>query len=293
MSPLLVSFLFAIGFALFLLGVVPRRYTRSSFAVFGERKLRLAGRLSRSLKLAGIYDQAPLFMLVSLIVASLVLGALIMLLAGSPYGILSGPVIVGFTANMYLIGRQRSFLVRASNELVPFLRRVEASVRAGRPVAGAYRDAVAETETLRLALDESAAKMSAGMPFIAALSETTEQLPLRMWIMFVRQLEIHETAGGNLAQAIAQTVTHIDTMLQLQAQARADYANQARQQKLIVLITFAALAVFVVFVNPSAIEKLTRNVLGIGMLCAGLGLILAGLWIGRKTLRDIDRRLNF
>lgn len=240
-----------------------------------------------------MFDQAPSFVLIGLVAASALVGVVFALLASQPLLFVGGPIVVFGYAHFQLLKRQRQFLARASAELVPFLRRIEASVRAGRAAPLAYRQAVLETKTLQRVLMHSADEMAAGATFVEALRGTVHRLPLRMWFVFVRQMEIHEEAGGRLSESLGQTVQQINVMLQLQAQARADYATQARQQNLIVVIVFGALIFFAVAVSPNAVAQLWQTGIGIIASIVGLSLIGGGLWFGRKQLRDIDRRLNF
>lgn len=260
-----------------------------------EQQRSLKERMSRALHAAGIFDKAPSLVLIALTLASAILGLLLATILGNVYAFIAGPPIVLVSAHLYLLSRQRSFLKRASDEMIPFLNKIATQVKAGKPAQQAYLDAVEESQVLREILEDSAAKISSGARFSHALLETLPLLPLRMWAVFVRQLELYEEAGGDLTTAIETTVSQVNSMLQLQAEARADYAIQAKQQKLILLIIAGGLAGFF-FVIPDGttrVAQLVTTPFGLIGTLIGVGIMAFGLWFLNKQLRDVERKLAF
>jgi len=275
------------------------------FAIPGPHRIDLTGpgapmdireRLQRAMHSAGMFDQAPSIILVGLSVVTVLAGLLLARTLGNIFiGFILAAIFVSVGTYLYLINRQRNFMGRASDELVPFLNKMATSVGAGMPAQQAYLQAVEDSVVLRELLEDSAAKISTGERFSTALIETLPILPLRMWAVFVRQLELYEEVGGDVTGAIQSTVTQVNQMLQLQAEARADYAIQSKQQKLIIGILLGGLGAFI-FVVPNGKEmtkSLVTDPVGIIGLVLGLGVIAFGLWFLNKQLRDVEKKLAF
>jgi Flp pilus assembly protein TadB len=290
-SSIAAAIAFAVGVGIVVFILIPRR-SSSPFAAATLRSRGVGERIQQSLRQAGIFDQTPTFVLLGLLIATVVVAVVLVALLHSIFWAIPAPAIVFFTFQLTLIRRQRGFMTRATDELVPFLNRISTSVKAGRPVQAAYIDAVHEANELRALLEDSAAKISSGMRFSDALLETLQVLPLRMWAVFVRQLELYDKTGGDVSSALEVSVQQINSMLALQAEARADYAIQARQQNLIILIALFGVAAFIVVVNHNALHTLITYP-GIIGLFLGLGVMAAGIWFGRKQIRDIERKLSF
>jgi Flp pilus assembly protein TadB len=193
---------------------------------------------------------------------------------------------------IYVRERRKRFLERASDELVPFLNRIATAVVSGQPAQQAYLDAVEESTWLRDVLEDSAAKISSGERFSHALLETLPLLPLRMWSVFVRQLELYEEVGGDVGRAIEKSVSQVNSMLQLQAEARADYTVQSWQQRIIILIVLGATLIWGL-IDPSRVSRVISSPVGIGGIVIGLLIIVFGIWFLQKQLKDLERKLSF
>ena len=220
---------------------------------------------------------------------------ILLVLVGSFWIIILAPILVLISWNIFIRLRQKAFLTRATDELIPFFNRIATGVQAGRPVPQAYVEAVRESNLLREMLDDSAAKITAGATFTDALLETIDTVPLRMWALFVRQLELHDQMGGNLGKALEETISQINEMLQLQAEARADYAAQARQQQIIFIIPLLGLLAFA-FLVPGGRELMTplvTTIPGIIISILGLSVMYAGYWFSGKQLKSIEEKLAF
>lgn len=289
-----MTLLLCLALAILALFVLPGRQRIRLISESGERTP-LAQRVQRSLQLAGMFDATPSLFVLSIVVIAVILGVIIALATSNPLTALFGPPIVIFGTQMMIYRRQRRFLNRAIDELIPFLNRVLTAVKSGRPMQEAYLDAVAEAKVLREILGESAAKIAAGAPFAETLIETLPDLPLRMWATFVRQVELYEQVGGDVATGIERTVSQINQMLQLQREARADVAMQARQQHLIVVMLAAGLfaTVFVVEGGTDRIALLFNNLAGIIGGLFGLSVMIGGVWFLNRQIRDIERKLSF
>ena len=289
-SPLLVTGLFTTALVLLVFFVFPGPQ-RVHLAEI-DRQMGLRKKIQALLHSAGIFDRAPGLLLVSLASFSLMIGALAALVFNSLLAFFIGPILVPLGAYFYVRERRRRFLERASDELVPFLNRIATAVISGQPSQQAYLDAVEESVWLREVLEDSAARISSGERFSHALLSTLPVLPLRMWSVFVRQLELYEEVGGDVGKAIEKSVSQVNTMLQLQAEARADFALQSWQQRVIILIVIGATLIWGM-IDPARVSRVLGNPAGVIGLLIGLGIIVFGVWFLQKQLRDLERKLSF
>jgi Flp pilus assembly protein TadB len=291
-SPLLIAIVFSLGLAILAFLALPGRQ-RIRFSEPGSR-LNLRERLVNGLREAGIFDQSPSIFLLIGIGLSVVISALLWFLLGNLAYIVFGPLLVYVGFRVFINSRQRRFQTQTYEELIPFLNRISTAVRAGLPIQSAYLQAVEDSQALKPVLSDSAAKISAGAEFIPSLVETIPLLPLRMWATFVRQLELHQEVGGDLAKALQTTTDQLGKMQRLQAETRADFSMQQKQQRLIMgIVGFGIFAMF--FLLPGGGERFAATFsspLGIGMNIFGIGVMVAGVVFLNKQLKDIDRKLN-
>jgi Flp pilus assembly protein TadB len=291
-SALVASVIFASGVTLLVLSLMPGRPI--SRFVFSSEPRSVAENFRRQLRAAGIFDRTPSLLLVALASSSLVLSGVLWALFSSFWAVFLGPPIVIAGTKWYLLRGERRFLARATSELIPFLNRITTQVRAGRPAQQAYLDAVADARLLRDILSDSAAKISTGARLSESLLETLELLPLRMWSVFVRQLELYEKVGGDIGKALETTTVQVNQMLQLQAEARADYAIQKRQQQLVILIAIGSVFLFAA-VGPGlgSLALMFTTTFGLVGLVLGLTLFTIWIWFLNLQLRDVERKLAF
>jgi Flp pilus assembly protein TadB len=291
-SPILASIFFATGVAL--LGLVFAPQAVREALVEPVRSQRLTERLQRNLRLAGIFDKAPLAVVLAFVGCMVVVAIVVSVLLGSPVaGVAAAIVVVPATASYSLMSRQRQFLNRAADEVSPFLNRIASSTKAGRPVQTAYIQAVEESTYLRRVLADSAAKMTAGMRFREALVETIPLLPFRTWSIFVRQLEAHDESGGDLGNSLDETVRAANEIILLHAEARANYATQARQQRIIVGLGLGGTAFFIFVNGAQNFSLLWTTPAGIGAIILSLCITGFGLWFSRKQMNDIYKKQAF
>jgi Flp pilus assembly protein TadB len=289
-TPLTVTILATSAFAIILLFVLPGRQRLAFYTP--ERRKRFNERFRERLYAAGIFDQTPSFLFILLLAVSFLLGLFLSILLSSIFAIALGPVIVYALFRFYISRREQVFLEKATDELVPFLNRISTAVIAGQPAQRAYLDAVESSRYLKEPLEDSAARIAAGEKFSQALLGTLPYLPLRMWAVFVRQLELYEDVGGDLSSAIERSVSQINAMLQLQNEARSDYAIQKKQQSLILLIISGAMLLLFLLDSGRIISAFT-SVIGIIGFIIGGSLIAFGVWFLNKQLRDVERKLSF
>lgn len=289
-SSIAVALIGTAGLAILVLLVLP-----------GRQRLSLASprtqpgvlqRFRNALVEAGVMEETPALAMFMFFLGSLIAGIFAVLLLSSLLAFVLGPLLVFLFVYTYIRRRQRRFLNKAAEELVPFLNRISTSVTAGKPAQQAYLDAVEESHWLRPILEDSAAQITAGRRFSHALLETLPLLPLRMWAVFVRQLELYEEVGGNVAESIERAVSQVNTMLQLQAEARADYAIQDRQQKIILIIISMGMGYWVL-TNPSRFLAMLSSTPGLVGMFSGIIVMGLGMWFLNKQLRDVERKLAF
>jgi Flp pilus assembly protein TadB len=291
-NPVVISVLLTLGLAILLLFTIPGKQNIGSSVK--NKGAGLRERIKKSLHSAGLFDQAPSIIAIALVAIISITALIFFKFVGWP-GIILAIVAVLFSAQMYLIHRQKAFMSRAHDEMVPFLNRIATSVGSGVPAPKAYMQAVEEANVLKEVLEESAAKIATGEKFTNALLETLPLLPLRMWAVFVRQIELYEEVGGDAETTIQATVNQVNQMLQLQAEARADFAAIVFQQRIIILIVVLGLVgLFLVLPNGSEmLMVLLTTPIGIFGLVIGISVILLGLWVVSRSLRDIERKMSF
>ncbi len=166
---LLGGLLFWVGWLQMTKGEMPFRppaKAKDSFRVSLQRRLRKAGMVDTT---AGTFTYIIATICILVYVISL-------LVTGSLYaGILLWPVIVLF-AVFFLSMRERSYIKRASNEIVPFLRKIESQVRSGRTAQAAFIEALEEAKLLRVALEKSLFELRLNRPFAQVLKDTHYRL---------------------------------------------------------------------------------------------------------------------
>lgn len=293
----ILSFAAAVAITILLIIPSPLRIRGSLFGGTGlERSERpLADRIRQNLRKAGIFDQAPSLFVIAMIAASVVLGIVFVFLSKSLITAIFAPIIVVLATQLYIHRRQKQFLTRAIDDLIPFLNRIATSVRSKQPIRQAYLEAVSEAGVLREILGPSAAKIVAGAPFTPTLVETIPVLPLRMWANFVRQVELFENVGGDMTTGVERSVNQINQMLQLQAETRADYASMVKQQQAIMVILLVGILGYMLIV-PGGMDRvkiLVTEPAGVVGLIIGLAVIAFGISFLNKQLRDVDRKLSF
>jgi Flp pilus assembly protein TadB len=287
------TLVFCIGVMLCLLQFAPERY-RSPIRAIASHSEATVGRLGKTLGAAGIFNEAPTFIIITAVLSALAIGLIFATLFGNPALLLLGPLIVAAAAWLYLNSRQRTMVKTSGDMLVPFIRHMQSSVMAGVTVAKAYQLAVLDSPpAIRRLLDDSLSEMTTGMPFIEALRRTQTRLPLRMWKIFVRQMEIHDESGGDLAKSMIATVEHIDSMVSLQKLGQAQYASFAVQQKIALGLGVVVVFFFMSRLSYNQLSQLWTNPIGVVGLICGILLIAAGFFVTRRALGAIRTRINF
>jgi Flp pilus assembly protein TadB len=290
-NPIIIAVFFAIGLGLLVFLALPGRQRIS----FGDPQgPSYRQRIQSSLRQAGLFDYSPSIFFVALAGITTVIAAIIVILLGKIYFALLAPLVVFIGWHFFLSSRRQRFRERSYQELIPFLNRISTAVQGGLPIQSAYLQAVEDSVALKPALADSAAKISSGAEFIPSLVETIPMLPIRMWAIFVRQMELNEQVGGDLRRGLQTTIDQLAKMQRLQAEAQADFSIQKKQQQVIVLIV--ALGIFsLLFLLPGASERLETTIgspVGIVMMIIGVAVMIIGIVFLNKQIEDIDRKLN-
>ncbi len=115
---------------------------------------------------------------------------------------------------------------------------------------------------------------------MAALADRVDSEDFH-WV--VQAIEIHREVGGDLAEVLDNVYATIRDRNRIRRQIQA-LSAEGRFSALILLILPVAMFGLVTIINPNYIGELTDNSLGIGMLIAAAGLMVAGaLWLKRIT----------
>lgn len=283
-------FALTIGAILFFLGWVGKR-EESPFAL-RQYQQRLSLRVQQRLRRAGFTETSPRLAI------TIILGVLG--LAMVTLAVVTGSLIAPFfVAPLILVGawvylgwRERSFMTRVSNELIPFLRKIHSNVVSGRSVQGAFLEALKESKMINQALEASVVELQLNRPFIEVLHDSQERLPLRAWSQFVRQLELHYETGGDLGEVLTDTIEQIQVMMQLQSEMRAAYGKIAKQQNVLVFIGLGTIPIMQLLM-PGAMGTLIGTSAGLIVLAIAAVCMVAGILIGLVMVRDIEAKLDF
>lgn len=287
------SLAMALGVIICLLKFTPNYY-RSPLRILSARRDTIVERFQKALQTAGLFSEAPTFIVVTGALSAGVIGLVLATLFSNLIFFVFGPLIVLMVGYYYLGRKQRKLVNTSGDTLVPFIRSIESAVRVGTPLPTAYKQAVIESPPgLRSRLDESLAEMATGVPFIDALLHTQERIPLRMWRVLVRQLEIHDRAGGDLPKSMAATVKHIDAMISLQKLGQAQYIVFAVQQKIAFVLGVVIIFVIGSRLSPNQWSELATNPLGLVGFMMGVIVISVGVFITRQALKAVRERINF
>lgn len=292
LSPLALTVLFGIGLLLVVGSYLPEHFTSPFVERQDEFRVTSIQRFQRKLRLAGYFDRSPSFFLFGMLIVGCVVGFLVAAATGKLILAPLGPVVVTAATLAHLTSRAHNSIIRASAEIVPFLRNIEAAVRSQMAAPIAYRRAVERSNALRPFLEPSVADMISGASFPEALRGTVERLPLKTWAIFVRQMELHERAGGPLAEALAETVKHLDMLVQLQSKARAQYSSQRMQQRIITAVSLGGILLFMLKIDREIASLLWTTPAGWLVLLIGGSIMSFGLWWGRRQLATIAEKLN-
>ena len=115
---------------------------------------------------------------------------------------------------------------------------------------------------------------------MTALADRVDSEDFR-WV--VQAIEIHREVGGDLAEVLDNVYATIRDRNRIRRQIQALSAEGRFSALILILLPIAMFGVVAVL-NPEYIGELTANSLGIGMLIAAAGLMVAGaLWLKRIT----------
>lgn len=289
-----IVFVFVVGLLALLIGALrtPPEDLRASLAQGAHlRRDKTYSGLSRKMRRAGFREIGPgALMLIMGLSAAFLVVLVLLFFRSTPWLVVPAVLAPPVFMNLYLSGKERSYLRRCLNEMVPFMRKIEAQVRAGQNVQVAFANAVTETPLYADVLSEPMQGLQLNRPFIEVLHETLEPLPLRAWYQLIQQIEMYSTVGGQLEDILSDSANQLNTLLRLQAEIRADYSRIERQQY--ALIVIAAIAVLGLFVS-GLMTALLSSAIGWIFIGAAAACMAGGVLFGRRQVKDIERRLEF
>jgi hypothetical protein len=131
-------------------------------------------------------------------------------------------------------------LKAASTEVVPFLRRIEASVKEGQSIQEAYSESLASTKVLKHVIGEPVKDL----PFTEALVEGAKKSHLRSLVTFANQVKLREKSGASLKEAFIKAAATA-SILEETREASAPNKGRSSKQKLIIAGAGAAAAVLI------------------------------------------------
>lgn len=289
-----IVFVFVVALLALLIGALrtPPEDLREQLAKGAHlRRDRTYSGLARKMRRAGFREIGPgaLMVIVGLIAAFLVV-LVLLFFRSSPWLLIPAVIAPPVILNLYLSGKERSYLRRCLNEMVPFMRKIEAQVRAGQNVQVAFANAVTDTPLYADILSEQVRSLQLNRPFVDVLHDTLEPLPLRAWYQLIQQIEMYATVGGQLEEILSDSANQLNTLLRLQAEIRADYSRIERQQyALLVIAVISVLGLW----SAGMMSTLMSSTIGWVIIGAALAVMAAGVLFGRRQVKDIERRLDF
>lgn len=267
------------------------RQRDSAFKPPSPKRPKFTQRLQRQLRRAGMTDTTPTaFMLVVGGIATMVYAAMTLLIG--PFGAIFLVPIVFVVAYLFLANRQRSYLKRSADEMVPFLRKIQSHVRTGGNAQSAFILAVSETTLIGPAIEPIVVQMKLNSkPFIELLGDSREYMPFRVWSTFVRSMEMHNEVGGALDRTLDDTVKQINTMIRLRATARRYYGPMKTQQYFMVGAGAATAPISLVLMG-GLFFQMFESFFGWVMFFMGLIIQLFGLFIAQRIIASVEKRIG-
>lgn len=286
---LIIAILFFSGAGLLLL-----ERTRAKDPVFKQKTRRSVGirkRVQRELRAAGKTDLSPTAFLLVVGAAAMMTYLAFALMLGLVAALFVVPIVF-VAAYFYVSTLQRSYFKNSANEMVPFLRKIQSHARAGGNAQSAFIKAVDETKLIGPAIAPIVDQMRMNnRPFMELLAETRQYLPFRIWSTFVRSMEMNHEVGGDLESALDDTVKQINTMIRLRAIARRYYQPMKSQQYFMVGAGIATAPMSILLMG-GAFLRMFDSLLGWIMFFTGLAIMLFGMFIARRIIIGVEKRIG-
>lgn len=208
---------------------------------------------------------------------SILLGPLAGVIVGA--GVLVSPVLA--------LRQRRAQRVRRFEEMLPStLTLMASSMRAGFSLAQALDTVAAETQDpIKREMQRVATEVQMGRPIEDSLREVAERMESRDLAWTVMAIKIQREVGGNLASlldTVAETMTKRE---RLRREVKALTA-EGRLSAIVLSIFPPAMAGVLFLVQPTYIEKLFSNAIGVVAIGFAAGMSVLG-WVWLQRIVDI------
>ncbi|HEY8345963.1 MAG TPA: type II secretion system F family protein [Symbiobacteriaceae bacterium] len=212
---------------------------------------------------------------------------------------LLGPVsgLLGALAGWALVGewvrsRQEIRLLRCAEQFREFLQSVISSLRAGRSILHALRQAHEDLQQipgrhgdlLPTVLEQALSELNLGAPLDAVLRRMADRIPLEEVRLFTDAVIISRVRGGNLIQVLLTLVRLNVERFQVLQEVRVQTA-QKRVEAAVVSAMPVVMLVLLTLLAPDYMAPLTRTAAGQAITGIGLCLVLAAYLISRRLSR--------
>ncbi|MGO9901060.1 MAG: type II secretion system F family protein [Solirubrobacteraceae bacterium] len=225
-------------------------------------------------------------LIVLVAVASVVGAGIVIVLIGSPIGVLAGPLVPFFA---YMLVRNRANRQRRlfERQLPDNLSVVASAMRAGQPFVGALQSVVdTAPEPSKRELRRAVTDAQLGVPLEEALGTLGERLKSLDFQHVALIATLQRETGGNTAEVVELVAETIRERLELRQMVRSLTA-QGRLAGLILSLLPVGLLVMVSVINPQYVHPLFHTTIGeILIAFAGLMTVMGSLVI--KKIVEID-----
>jgi tight adherence protein B len=186
---------------------------------------------------------------------------------------------------LYVRRRREKRLSRLEQQLPEALGMMVSALRVGHSMIASLGAAAQESpEPIRGELRKCFEEQNYGVDLRTALVNLTGRAPVQDLRIFVAAVLIHKESGGNLAEVLEKVAQTTRERSRLKKQVSVHTA-QARMTGWVLSLLPVALGLGMYFVNPEGMSVLWKHPLGIKMLCAAVGMDIAGAVIIRKIVR--------
>ncbi len=261
--------------------------------------------LERRIQKAGLLGMTPsLYLTITATIAVLLSLITILVLRSFPPALLVPPVVI-FASWFYLGRQERQRTRRMSEELVPFMWKMYASLKA----RGSHRMALEEalmggsggeirdwrdtdTPLMCQSLRPLLRRLAAQEPLETALPASLVLVPTSGWERMVRRLLIYEERGGDMPAILRQAIDDENRNLRVQAELASAYIKVVRDQRLITVGSLVLLPA-AHFMMGGLLTPLFRSPIGWLILLIGVMIMLGGIYYGQRTVRSIEEDIDF
>ena len=251
---------------------------------------RMLLRLEPASKLRKLIADAGLTWSVGRLVAGSALAAVLILWLGRFF--FPNPIVVPVVAAavflgpyIYLVFKKSQRLNKFGSQLPDAMDLISRALRAGHSLTAAM-DLVAQEiaaplgPEFRRVFDEQ----NLGLPQREALLNLTERVPLPDLRFLIAAILIQRETGGNLVEVLDKTAAVLRDRMRLQRQIRV-FTAQGRLTGWILTLLPVIMFFLLSAVNPTYMNNLVSDPLGVKMMIAGVVLMVIGGLVIRKIIR--------